>query len=65
MTAKKPEMTGSFELAGFNVYSARFLDGYLYSEYFLQVKGDEAATLFGNCLAKIENERVTEIYIEK
>jgi hypothetical protein len=53
---------GNFELLGFNVYSARFLDGYIYSEYFLMYKDNQQVTLFGNYLFKFENGRVTEIY---
>lgn len=55
---------GDFELLGFNVYSARFLDGYIYTTYFLMYKSDEKHTLYGNYLFKLENGRITEIYKE-
>ncbi|WP_312371916.1 hypothetical protein [Lachnoclostridium sp.] len=56
---------GNFEVLGFNVYSARFLDGYIYSESFLMYKDSQQITLYGNYLFKLENNRVTEIYKEE
>lgn len=56
---------GNFELLGFNVYSARYSDGYIYSEYFLMYKDKQQVTLYGNYLFKLENNRVTEIYKEE
>ncbi|SHJ88005.1 hypothetical protein SAMN02745248_01211 [Hathewaya proteolytica DSM 3090] len=55
---------GNFELLGVNVYSARFLDGYIYSEYFIMYKDAEPKILYGDYLAKIENHMITEIYKE-
>lgn len=55
---------GDFELLGFNVYSARYLEGYIFSEYFLMYKDSQPVTLYGNYLFKFENNRITEIYKE-
>ncbi|ABX42358.1 hypothetical protein [Lachnoclostridium phytofermentans] len=64
ITNSSEVIKGNFELLGFNVYSARFIDGYAYSEYFLMYKDNQPITLYGNYLFKLENDRVTEIYKE-
>lgn len=55
---------GNFRLLGFNVYSARFLEEYIYSEYFLMYEDERPITLDGNFLFRYEDDRVTEIYKE-
>lgn len=58
----KAVIKGSFELLGFNVYSARYKDGYVYTQYFLMYKDEAPIVLQGDCVFKLENNRVTEIY---
>lgn len=55
---------GDFKLLGFNVYSARYIDGYIYTEYFLMYEDNQPEILYGNYLFKFENNRIIEIYKE-
>ena len=60
----QPVVQGSFKLLGVNVYSARYLDGYLYTEYFLQYEADKPVTLHGNYLLKMENGTIAAVYAD-
>jgi hypothetical protein len=62
ISSRKEVIKGNFELLGFNVYSARYLDGYIYSEYFLMYKDNQSEILYGNYLFRFINKRITEIY---
>ena len=54
---------GSEELAGFNVYNARYLDGYLVSNYFIAYgKGDAKTLLYGDFVAKTDGKNISKIY---
>lgn len=60
---KKPVFC-DYELLGVNVYSARHLNGYVISEYFIQYKDVETVTLYGNYVIKLHGNRICEIYEE-
>ena len=58
----RPVAQGSFKLLGVNVFSARFLDGYIYTEYFLMYEDGKPVTLYGNYLLHMENGNIAAIY---
>lgn len=60
----KPIVEGEFDLIGVNVYSAQYLDGYIYTEYLLIYKADEPITLYGNYLLKMKHNKITAIYMD-
>jgi hypothetical protein len=62
--SSKPIAEGEFDLLGVNVYSARYLDGYIYTEYFVMYKADEPVTLYGNYLLCMRHNKVTAVYID-
>lgn len=62
ITNSKKVLKGNFELLGFNVYSARYLEGYVYSEGFLMYKDQREHILYGDYLFKMEDDLVKEIY---
>ena len=55
---------GDFALLGVNVYSARYLDGYVYTEYFLMYEDEKPVTLYGNYLLRMNGKRIAVIYRE-
>lgn len=61
-TNYKNKIVGEFEILGFNVYSARYHQGYLYTEYFLMYKDEKEIILYGNFLVKLNNYIIKEIY---
>lgn len=63
--AGEPIARGDFELMGCNVYSARYLDGFAYSEYFLTYRDGDPVTLFGNFLFRLANGRVLAVWREQ
>jgi len=62
----KEIIKGNFELLAFNVYSAQYYEGYLYSKHFLMYNdGGEKQVINHSCLAKIDNTfSITAIYIQ-
>lgn len=61
---ESPVAQGSFKLLGVNVFSARYLDGYVYTEYFLMYEDEKPVTLYGNYLLKMEGGRIAAIYAD-
>ena len=56
-------ITGDYELLGFNVYSAREYEGYLYSQYFVMIRDDgKEQILYGDFVLRLEDDRVKRIY---
>lgn len=59
-----PITQGTFKLLGVNVFSARYMDGYIFTEYFLMYEDKKPVTLDGNYLLKMEGGRIAAIYRE-
>ncbi len=59
-----PVAQGSFKLLGVNVFSARYLDEYIYTEYFVQYEDGKPVTLYGNYLLQMRNGNVAAIYAD-
>lgn len=56
-------ITGPYDLIAFNVYQARFLNGYLYSKHFIIYNnGTEDIILYGDYLVKLVNLKIDIIY---
>lgn len=53
---------GAFKLLGFNVYSARYMDGFLLSEYFIMYEANTTITEYGDFVAKLSGDIITELY---
>lgn len=64
ITSSTKVLKGNFELLGFNVYSARYFEGYVYSQGFLMYKDQREHILYGDYLFKMDNNLVKEIYTE-
>lgn len=63
--SSEPVAKGDFELLGVNVYSARYLDGYIYSEYFVRYKAEEVITLYGNYLLRMRQNKIAAVYADE
>lgn len=61
--SSEPVAEGDFELVGVNIYSARYLNGYIYSEYFVRYKAKEMITLYGNYLLRMRQNKVTAVWV--
>jgi hypothetical protein len=59
---QKPVAQGGFRLLGVNVFSARYLDDYIYTEYFVMYEDGGPVTLYGNYLLQMENGFIAAIY---
>ena len=63
--SSEPVAKGDFELAGVNIYSAWYLNGYIYTEYFVRYKAKEMITLYGNYLLRMRQNKVAAIYADE
>ena len=60
---RAPLAQGDFKLLGVNVYSAMYMEGYVYTEYFLMYEGETGAvTLEGNFLLEMAGRRIRTIW---
>lgn len=65
ITTPKKVMNGFKTLSGFNVYSARFYENYLYTEYLLMYQeNNNDVVLYGNYLVKLKDGMIEQIYEE-
>ena len=60
----RPVAKGAFPLLGVNIYSARYLDGFIYTEYFVMYEDQQPVTLYGNYLLEMKNDKIAAIYMD-
>ncbi|MFA5432414.1 MAG: hypothetical protein WC319_06020 [Candidatus Paceibacterota bacterium] len=63
LTLGKVVAKGNYKLIGVNVYSARYDNNCIYSEYFVAYEDEvKDNVLYGNYVIKMHKDRITEIY---